>query len=110
SPCPRGRAWASLSTKTSWPNTAARNPLPAHPLQEKNMLFKVEMKVNLPHDMPAEVAAEIKAREKAYAQELQAQGKWRHLWRVAGSYANVSIFDVADNAELQELISALPLF
>ncbi|OYD23691.1 muconolactone Delta-isomerase [Oceanimonas baumannii] len=74
------------------------------------MLFKVEMKVNLPHDMSPEVAADIKAREKAYAQELQTQGKWRHLWRVAGSYANVSIFDVADNAELQDLISALPLF
>lgn len=74
------------------------------------MLFKVEMKVNIPHDMPADVIADIKAREKAYAQELQTQGKWRHLWRVAGSYANVSIFDVANNAELQELISALPLF
>ncbi len=74
------------------------------------MLFKVEMKVNIPHDMPAAVAADIKAREKAYAQDLQTQGKWRHLWRVAGSYANVSIFDVKDNAELQELISNLPLF
>ena len=74
------------------------------------MLFKVEMKVNIPHDMPAEVAADIKAREKAYAQDLQKQGKWRHLWRVAGSYANVSIFDVEDNAELQDLISNLPLF
>ena len=74
------------------------------------MLFKVEMKVNIPHDMPAEVAADIKVREKAYAQDLQKQGKWRHLWRVAGSYANVSIFDVEDNAELQDLISNLPLF
>ena len=74
------------------------------------MLFKVEMKVNIPQDMPAEVANEIKAREKAYAQDLQRQGKWRHLWRVAGSYANVSIFDVQDNAELQDLISGLPLF
>lgn len=74
------------------------------------MLFKVEMKVNIPHDMSAEVAADIKAREKAYAGNLQEQGKWRHLWRVAGSYANVSIFDVADNAELQDLISNLPLF
>ncbi|ONF43779.1 muconolactone delta-isomerase [Marinobacter lutaoensis] len=74
------------------------------------MLFKVEMTVRIPHDMPAEVAADIKAREKAYAQTLQAQGKWRHLWRVAGSYANVSIFDVADNGELQALISNLPLF
>ena len=74
------------------------------------MLFKVEMKVNIPHDMPVEVANEIKAREKAYSHELQRQGKWRHLWRVAGSYANVSIFDVQDNAELQDLISNLPLF
>ena len=74
------------------------------------MLFKVEMKVNIPHDMPADVVADIKAREKAYAQDLQEKGKWRHLWRVAGSYANVSIFDVEDNSELQELVSNLPLF
>lgn len=74
------------------------------------MLFKVEMKVNLPADMPAEAANAIKAREKAYSQELQQQGKWRHLWRVAGSYANVSIFDVRDNAELHDIVSQLPLF
>ncbi|MHB0775218.1 muconolactone Delta-isomerase [Halomonas sp. WWR20] len=74
------------------------------------MLFHVEMVVQLPPDMPQEQANEIKAREKAYAQQLQRQGKWRHLWRIAGSYANVSIFDVEDNAELQELISGLPLF
>ncbi|MBB3232151.1 muconolactone Delta-isomerase [Halomonas stenophila] len=74
------------------------------------MLFQVEMTVKLPPDMPAERAAEIKATEKAYAQELQRAGKWRHLWRVAGSYANVSIFDVQDNAELQEIVSNLPLF
>lgn len=43
------------------------------------MLFKVEMKVNLPTDMPADVAVDIKTREKAYAEDLQQQGKWRHL-------------------------------
>lgn len=74
------------------------------------MLFKVEMKVNIPHDLPSNVVEKIKAKEKAYSQELQQQGKWRHLWRVAGSYSNVSIFDVEDNAELQDLISNLPLF
>lgn len=74
------------------------------------MLFQVEMTVKLPPDMPAEQAAKIKATEKAYSQDLQNQGKWRHLWRVAGSYSNVSIFDVEDNAELQELVSNLPLF
>ena len=74
------------------------------------MLFKVEMTVKLPADMPEEAAADIKAREKAYSQELQRAGKWRHLWRVSGSYANVSVFDVADNAELHDLIGSLPLF
>ena len=74
------------------------------------MLFQVEMTVKLPTDMPAEQAANIKATEKAYSQDLQRQGKWRHLWRGAGSYSNVSIFDVEDNAELQELVSNLPLF
>ncbi|SDM34261.1 muconolactone delta-isomerase [Franzmannia pantelleriensis] len=74
------------------------------------MLFQVEMTVKLPPEMPAEQAAKIKATEKAYAQELQRAGKWRHLWRVAGSYANVSVFDVEDNAELQEIVSNLPLF
>jgi muconolactone D-isomerase len=74
------------------------------------VLFKVEMTVNIPHDLPVEQVTEIKAREKDYSQELQRQGKWRHLWRVSGSYANVSIFDVDSNDELQELISALPLF
>ncbi len=74
------------------------------------MLFQVEMTVKLPPDMPEERAAEIKSREKNYSQELQRRGKWRHLWRVAGSYANVSIFDVEDNAELQQVISGLPLF
>ncbi|MFI0473246.1 muconolactone Delta-isomerase [Halomonas sp. HMF6819] len=74
------------------------------------MLFHVEMVVELPNDMPSNMADEIKSREKAYAQQLQTQGKWRHLWRIAGSYANVSIFDVESNAELHELLSGLPLF
>ncbi|MBU9607188.1 muconolactone Delta-isomerase [Burkholderia multivorans] len=74
------------------------------------MLFHVRMDVNLPADMPAGVADEIKAREKAYSQTLQRSGKWRHIWRVIGEYANYSIFDVADNAELHDILTQLPLF
>lgn len=74
------------------------------------MLFQVQMVVNLPQDMPREVADDIKTREREYAQALQQRGTWRHLWRIAGSYANVSIFDVEDNAELHEILSGLPLF
>jgi muconolactone D-isomerase len=74
------------------------------------MLFKVSMTVRMPHTMPRAEADELKARERALAQELQRSGKWRHLWRVAGQYANVSIFDVADNTELHDLLLSLPLF
>ncbi len=74
------------------------------------MLFHVEMQVNIPHDFPVEKADAIKAAEKAYAQDLQRQGKWVHLWRIAGRYANVSIFDVESVDELHTLLSSLPLF
>lgn len=74
------------------------------------MLFKVEMTVNIPPTLPKAEADEIKAKEKAYSQQLQREGKWLHIWRVAGLYANVSIFDVADNLQLHELLTALPLY
>lgn len=74
------------------------------------MLFHVEMTVKLPPDMPRDEADALKSKEKALAQQLQRDGKWLHLWRVAGRYANVSIFDVNDNDELHELLSSLPLW
>ncbi|QYJ03078.1 muconolactone Delta-isomerase [Nocardioides panacisoli] len=74
------------------------------------MLFHARMDVRIPHDLPAEERADIVAREKAYAQQLQREGKWPHLWRVVGEYANVSILDVESNEELHDLLSGLPLF
>jgi muconolactone D-isomerase len=74
------------------------------------MLFHVEMTVNLPHDMAPAQADQLKAREKDIAQGLQRDGVWRHLWRIAGRYANVSIFDVAGNEELHDTLMTLPLF
>ncbi|AMG54308.1 muconolactone Delta-isomerase [Citrobacter amalonaticus] len=74
------------------------------------MLFKVDMTVKIPYGMPANEIEEIKLREKAYSQQLQRDGKWRHIWRVAGQYANVSIFDVDDTEELHRILMALPLY
>ena len=74
------------------------------------MLFKVEMTVSIPSHLEQDKVADIVEREKKYAQALQQQGKWRHLWRVCGQYANVSIFDVEDNTELHQILSGLPLF
>lgn len=74
------------------------------------MLFQVRMEVNIPLDMDPALTAEIKSREMVYSQELQRSGKWRHIWRVAGEYANYSIFDVDSNDELHQLLIGLPLF
>jgi muconolactone D-isomerase len=74
------------------------------------MLFYVRMNVALPTGMPPDEAARIKQVEKEFSQRLQREGKWRHLWRIAGQYANVSIFDVDSVDELHALLTALPLF
>ena len=74
------------------------------------MRFMVEMTVNLPPELSADARADLLAREREYAQGLQREGRWEHLWRVAGRYANVSIFEVGSADELHELVSGLPLF
>lgn len=74
------------------------------------MLFLAHMQVNIPDTVPTERADRLKADEKALAQELQKSGKWRHLWRVAGQYANYSVFDVESNDELHQLLMSLPLY
>jgi muconolactone D-isomerase len=74
------------------------------------MLFHVNMTVRIPHDVDPDKVKEVSAREHARAKELQLEGKWLHLWRVAGTYANVSIFDVESPAELHELLNSLPLY
>lgn len=68
------------------------------------------MDVELPLDWDPGERAETLAREKAYSQELQHAGKWPHIWRLVGKYANLSIFDVEDNEELQNILWNLPLF
>lgn len=74
------------------------------------MLYLVRMDVTLPTDLSAAETTALLAREKAYSQELQRDGRWKEIWRIVGEYANFSVFDVADNDELHELLSGLPLF
>ncbi|MBR1221067.1 muconolactone Delta-isomerase [Bradyrhizobium sp. U87765 SZCCT0131] len=74
------------------------------------MLFQVEMNVEIPQGIAPEVVAQLKDTERLRAQELQRSGQWRHLWRIAGRYANISIFDVESNEALHDILSTLPLF
>ncbi|WP_285597816.1 muconolactone Delta-isomerase family protein [Kineosporia sp. NBRC 101731] len=74
------------------------------------MLFAVTMQVNLPPDLDPAVRADLLAREAAYSRSQQEAGRWPHLWRIAGQYANLSVIDAQDNAQLHDILSSLPLF
>jgi muconolactone D-isomerase len=73
------------------------------------MLFHVAISVRVPHDADPEKIKQLGAREHDRAAELQRQGKWLHLWRVVGQWANVSIFQVESPAELHDILDSLPL-
>jgi muconolactone D-isomerase len=74
------------------------------------MLFHVRMDVQIPHNIDPNQVDKLLADEKARAQQLQRDGTWRHLWRIVGEYANISIFDVESSDRLHELLTSLPLF
>ncbi len=74
------------------------------------MLFQVEMDVKVPHDIDPQRLDALKLTEKERSQDLQRVGTWRHIWRVAGQYKNLSIFDVGSSLELHEILSTLPLY
>ena len=74
------------------------------------MLFHVHMDVRVPRDLDTEALKKLQEHEHERAKELQLQGKWTHLWRVAGKLSNISVFDVEDPAELHEVLNSLPLY
>jgi muconolactone D-isomerase len=74
------------------------------------MLFHVYIRVRIPHDADPEQVKKLGEQEHERAKVLQEQGKWLHLWRVAGKFANVSIFDVESPAEFHEILNSLPLY
>ncbi|MBB6144129.1 muconolactone D-isomerase [Silvibacterium bohemicum] len=74
------------------------------------MLFHVMMNVHIPQGFDQEKLKQLQSEEHERARELQLQGKWLHLWRVAGKYANVSVFEVESPAEFHEVLSSLPLY
>ncbi|WP_311215387.1 MULTISPECIES: muconolactone Delta-isomerase [unclassified Arthrobacter] len=74
------------------------------------MLYLVRMDVSIPPQIPAAEVAAAKTNEKERSQELQRDGRWLHLWRVVGQYANYSIFDVDSHDQLHDLLQTLPLY
>ena len=73
------------------------------------MLFHVDIEVRVPYGTDSDTVHRLEAQEHERAAELQRLGKWKYLWRVAGRWANVSIFEVDDPAELHAILESLPL-
>ncbi|MCY1308328.1 Muconolactone Delta-isomerase [compost metagenome] len=74
------------------------------------MLFQVRMQIIIPHDADRAIVQQLSATELALAQKFQHDGKWLHIWRVVGEWANVSIFNVDSIDELHDILTSLPLF
>jgi muconolactone D-isomerase len=74
------------------------------------MLYHVRMDVHIPHTLDKTEFERLKAEEMEMAKVLQHEGTWKHLWRIAGEFANISIFEVASHDALHAILSGLPLF
>jgi muconolactone D-isomerase len=74
------------------------------------MLYLVKMEVRVPYCMPVAEFEELKAKEFAASQTLQRSGVWKHLWRIAGAYANISVFDADGPDHLHKILNSLPFF
>ncbi len=74
------------------------------------MIYSVEIDVKIPDGMDPDRLEDLKAREKALSAGYQQSGELRHLWRIAGKFGNLSIYDVADHDRLHDILGSLPLF
>jgi muconolactone D-isomerase len=74
------------------------------------MLFQVQVTVRVPHDADMAKIKALSAEEIELAKALQRAGKWLHIWRIAGKWANISVFNVDSTDELHGILSSLPLF
>ena len=75
------------------------------------MLFQVRIEVTIPTHVDREsVEKRLGNLEHERAADLQRAGKWKHLWRIVGRFANISVFEVASNDELHAILESLPFY
>lgn len=74
------------------------------------MLICTLIDVDIPRDMPPDERAALIEKEAAISKEMQEAGKLAHIWRVAGRWANVSVWNVKDNDDFHQTIGSFPMF
>lgn len=72
------------------------------------MEFLIEITADL-DAVPAADRERLLAEERTVAFELKRSGAIKHMWRVRGRPATVSVWEAADAAELEQLVARLPL-
>ena len=76
------------------------------------MQYLVAMTTHVPDGTPPQAVDEIRAREAARSRELAAQGNLLRLWRPPlrpGEWRSWGLFRAADAAELESVLSSMPL-
>jgi muconolactone D-isomerase len=79
-------------------------------VRRKTLLYLVDIQVNKPETIAPDQWEALAQAESDYGMEARRNGKQLHIWRKAGAYAAVAVWDVEDNDELHEILSHLPLF
>jgi muconolactone D-isomerase len=74
------------------------------------LLWHVDVVVQISRDVDSDKIKALSAAEVERAKALQREGKWLHIWRTVGKWANISVFDVTDGAELHEILTSLPVY
>ena len=74
------------------------------------MLFHVRIEVTIPSHVDREIVGRLGKLEHERAADLQRAGKWKHLWRIVGRLANISVFEVESNDELHAILESLPFY
>jgi muconolactone D-isomerase len=60
------------------------------------MLCHVEIVIRIPNGVGSEKIKALSAAEIERAKALQRKGKWLHIWRIVGKWANISVSSVKD--------------
>jgi len=76
------------------------------------MEFLVTMTTHVPAGTPDAAVDEMRAREAAHSRELAQEGHLLRLWRPPlqpGEWRSLGLFAAADRAELEEVLTSMPL-
>ncbi len=90
-------------------------PLSPHPNDPGNQAghslpeFLTAFSTEIPPGTPGAAVEEVEASEAASARELAAKGNLRRLWATPGERHVLGLWQAADAAEMQAIVTSLPL-